>query len=86
MALFTLWWNCGSSKSIEHQAQMLASICFIRADKQEQLSTDGSMSQNSTQNTTQNAMQNATQNGILDLDFYLGIYGGEQRSNGVSDI
>lgn len=61
---------------------MLASICFIRADKQEQLSTDGSVSQNSTQNVT----QASAQNGTLDLDFYLGIYGGEQHSKGVRDI
>lgn len=47
---------------------MFASICSIRADKQEQLD---SSSVNST------TPQNGTQKGTLDLDFYLGIYGGE---------
>lgn len=62
------------------QAVMFASICFIRADEQEQLDSN---SMNST--ASQNGTQNGTQSRTLDLDFYLGIYGGEQHSNSFND-
>lgn len=55
-------------RGFHHQPPNFAPFCFIRADEQEQL----------TSNSTQNGTQNGNQNRTLDLDFYLGIYGGEQ--------
>lgn len=55
---------------------MFTSICFIRAGEQEQLESN---SMNSTRS------QNGTERGSLDLEFYLGIYGGEKHSNIISD-
>lgn len=60
----------------DHQAQNFAPFCFTRADEQEQLDHNGTL--NGTLNGTQNGTQNGNHNRTLDLNFYLGIYGGEQ--------